>query len=115
MKLALSLMFTAVSVTLATHGNTQGLADPTRPADYQSTVVVRDTRATHADWNLSAIRISNTDRTAIINGSIVRAGDTIGQATVIDIQPVQVILRYENRQVVVRLFNNGVMKKQARN
>ncbi len=115
MKMAFILMLSAFTMTMTSHGMTQSLPDPTRPADYQNTVVVRDLRLTRTDWNLTAIRISDTDRTAIVNGTLVRVGDVIGQATVLDIQPVQVILRHENRQVAVRLFSDSVIRRQVSN
>jgi hypothetical protein len=115
MKMVITAMLTTTALTMMSHGVTQDLPDPTRPAEYQTTVIARDLPKALADWNVTAIRISASDRTAIVNGRIVRVGDAIGQATVLDIQPVQIILKYENRQVAVRLFSDGVIRKQSRN
>ena len=90
------------------------LPDPTRPADYYVapvTVEVYELPKELIDWNVSAIRIKDSDKSAIVNGQLVRTGDQIGSATVLEIKPVAVVLNYENKHVVVRLFGDSVDKK----
>lgn len=92
------------------------LPDPTQPADYLAvpkTIEVNELPKELIDWNVTAIRINEKtdDRSAIINGQIARPGDQIGPATVLEINPVSVVLNYENKHVVVRLFSNIVQKK----
>ena len=93
------------------------LPDPTRPADYfivPEVIEVYELPAELIDWYVTAIRINGNDRSAIINGQLVKEGQTIGPAKVLEIKPVSVVLDYEDRQVVVRLYNNVVEKKNER-
>lgn len=96
------------------------LPDPTKPADYfiaPEIIEVNELPDELVDWNLSAIRINdkNDDRSAIINGRLVRAGDEIGSARVLEIRSTSVMLDYKDRHVVVRLFSNIVDKKISTN
>jgi hypothetical protein len=115
MKNVISGMILSVIVMYTSSGYSQDLPDPTRPADFQTTLVVQDLPRELIDWKVTAIRISDSDRTAIINGQLVRTGDAIGPASIHEIQPIQVILIYDNKQVVVRLFRDVFLRKQARN
>ncbi|MEX2353012.1 MAG: general secretion pathway protein GspB [Gammaproteobacteria bacterium] len=109
------IMLWAVLPLVAITGRAQALPDPTRPAQYQSAIVVQDLPTELHDWRVTAIRISAQDRSAIVNGRIVRTGDDIGPATVLEIQPVQVILDYDNTKVAVRLFNDINIRQPASN
>jgi len=82
------------------------LPDPTRPADYSvniETPVEQDKKA--VDFNLTAIRIDPDDRSAIINGHLVREGDEVGSARLVEIHPADVVLDYDRRHLVVRLYH----------
>ena len=92
------------------------LPDPTRPAHY----LVEDTEPVFFEeietngkisLTLSAIRISATDKTAIVNGKLVRVGDEVSAATVTEINRVSIVVRYENINIIVRLFNNQIKKE----
>lgn len=89
------------------------LPDPTRPPDYQDTVFMQDLPQEMIDWRVTAIRLSDMDRTAIINGIIVREGETVGTAKVIEIQPIHVILEYNGRKAAVRLFSDMAVRKPS--
>lgn len=94
------------------------LPDPTRPADYQAApkVIYEDVLPKELiDWTVTAIRIAGEERTAIVNGQLVRVGDVIGPATVVDIEPISVILDYQQNTVVVRLYSKNLVEKKARN
>ncbi len=93
------------------------LPDPTRPATY----MVKDVEPIYVEvfdentkekvsWTLSAIRISEKDRTAIVNGKLVRVGDDIDQAKVLEIKPLSVVIDHNDQKLIVRLFNNQVVK-----
>lgn len=91
------------------------LPDPTRPATY----IVEDIEPVFFDeidvkekinWKLSAIRISSEDRTAILNGKLVRAGDDIGPAKVLEINPLSIVIDHDERKLIVRLYNTSVIK-----
>jgi len=93
------------------------LPDPTRPSDYVEVsdvievVEFEELPKQLIDWRLTAIRISDTERTAIINGQLVKTGDEIGPAKILEIKPVSVVLDYDDRHVVVRLFRDSTHKK----
>ena len=87
-----------------------GLPDPTRPADYMTIptdieiFAAEDLPKQLINWKVTAIRISDKERTAIVNGQLVKPGDEIGPARILEIKPVSVLLDYDNKHVVVRLF-----------
>jgi MSHA biogenesis protein MshK len=83
------------------------LPDPTRPYDYAATVEVQQGTAA-ADWRLTGIRIRGEDRTAIINGRVVRAGDDLDGAKVVEIGHGQVVLDQDRKRVVLRLLLSTV-------
>lgn len=92
------------------------LPDPTRPATYVveslEPVFFEEINVTEKiNWKLSAIRISDKDRTAILNGKLVRAGDDIGPAKVLEINPLSVVIEHEERKLIVRLYNTKVIKQ----
>ena len=94
------------------------LPDPTRPANYQATpkvVYEEELPQELIDWTVTAIRITAEDRTAIVNGQLVREGDVIGPARVIEIKPVSVELDYRQNTVVVRLYSKNLVEKKTRN
>ena len=72
--LAVMLMLPIVNIQSET------LPDPTRPAQYQETLSTQDMTQSELEWNLTAIRISDKDRSAIVNGQIIRPGQIIGPA-----------------------------------
>ena len=101
------LAFLAVSGTAAA----TVLPDPTRPPEYRpQSLASRQLPKELVDWKVTAIRIAGEDRSAIINGNIVREGDSVGAARILEIQPVAVVLDYENRKLEVRLFADLVRK-----
>ncbi len=93
------------------------LIDPTRPYDY----VPADSRTEEpvvlpreqVQWDLSVIRIGKDSRFAIINGQLVRPGEQIESAKLLEIKPSEVVLEYDNRSVIVTLLDRAV-KKTAR-
>ena len=88
------------------------LPDPTRPANYSASfssapVVARE----RPDFRVRAIRISEQDRSAIINGMLVRVGDEVGTAKVSEIKNQEVVLDYERKQVRIPLYARNVDKQ----
>jgi hypothetical protein len=112
-KLFTLFAFTLLVLPLSTKAEV--LPDPTRPAAFQTATVIQDLPAELIDWKVSAIRISASDRSAIVNGRIVRTGETIGPARILEILPTQVVLDYDNRRVAVKLFGDITMRKPAAN
>jgi len=91
------------------------LPDPTRPADFiaenTEPVFIEEIDTTEKiNWKVTAIRISEKDRSAIVNGKLVRAGDDVGPAKILEINPLSVVIDYEKRKLILRLFNNQVVK-----
>jgi|LWDU01.1.fsa_nt_gi hypothetical protein len=95
-------------------GNTE-LPDPTRPANY----VVDDEEPIFFEeietrekisLKLSAIRISASDKSAIVNGKLVRIGDEIDTATIIEINRLSVVVSHEDKKIIVRLYNKQFVK-----
>ena len=91
------------------------LPDPTRPAPY----LVDDVEPVFFEevnfvekinWKLSVIRISSKDRTSILNGKLVRAGDAICTAKVLAINPLSIVIDHEERKLIVRLYKTNVIK-----
>lgn len=91
------------------------LPDPTRPATYfvddaEPILYEEIDTKDKVNWKLSAIRISEDDRTAILNGKLIRAGDAVGPGKVIKINPLSIVIDHEDQKLIVRLFNTEVIK-----
>lgn len=111
------MLLLAVAAGGAVAGATP-LDDPTRPADFAGSGDVAPLPEELVDWRLTAVRIGAESRTAVLNGAIVRTGDLVGQARVMEIKPGAVIVELGHRQLEVRLYDGGTMKtktKQAEN
>ena len=81
------------------------LPDPTRPAVGLALPAAAAQPAEELlTWNLTAIRISPTDRTAIINGQLVKVGDVVGRGIVREITRDGVVLDYNRKKLVVQLI-----------
>lgn len=88
------------------------LPDPTRPPDYfRAATVPRDAPAQKADFRVNAIRISSSDRSAIINGLLVREGDAVGTAVVKEINIQAVTLDHNRKLLTVPIYTKGFSKK----
>lgn len=106
--IAITLVFASALIVRAD----AGLPDPTRPADYSVTRVIKQALpGQRTIFSLNAIRISETDRSAIINGMIVRVGDEISNARVKEINAVEVILDYERKLLTVPLYAREISKQ----
>ena len=66
------------------------------------------------DWHLNGIRIYGESRTAILNGSMIREGEMIEDAKVIEIQPTSVLLEQGDKHLIVRMLELKI-KKPASN
>ncbi len=114
MNMSRSLFIMLWFIPIIVMANTE-LPDPTRPATY----MVEDSEPVFFEeinfkekinWKLSAIKISADDRTAILNGKLIRAGDEIGPAKVLEINPLSVLINHEERKLIVRLYDTKVIK-----
>jgi len=86
------------------------LLDPTRPPGitYQQRVSVIKKQTL---WRLSSTLISSNRKSATINGKLVRQGDSINGAKIIDIQAWDVTLKRNNKKFKVYMFNRKLYKK----
>lgn len=104
-------LIVGVSALLVMTLQAETLQDPTRPADYTGASAV-NTQVPNPpgsmEWKLSGIRISPDVRTAIINGRLVREGERIGEATVVEILSGSVILKYRGQKNQVNLVPQNV-------
>lgn len=90
----------------------ESLPDPTRPANYSEVTEVRTQLPKELiNWNVRAIRSSETGRNAIVNGKLVKVGDEIDSATIIAITSNTVVLRHDSKQLVLRLIPAEIKKK----
>lgn len=104
--------------SMSTYAN-NNLPDPTKPADYRTELpepvyVEAVTKEKKISWRVSAIRISPADRTAIVNGELVRVGDEVSSGEILEINPLSVVLNHNDQKLIVRLFNS-IVKKQVAN
>ncbi len=88
----------------------ENLSDPTRPVKFFAEVIEDVIPEQLLDWSVKAIRITPDTRTAVINNTIVKVGDTVGQAEVLEIRPLSVLLDYDRQQVEVKLVKHGIKK-----
>jgi MSHA biogenesis protein MshK len=89
-----------------------GLPDPTRPADYSVTRTIKQiTPKQRTEFSVNAIRISEFDRSAIINGRLLRVGNEIGTAKIREINATEVVLEYERKLLTVPLYSQSISKQ----
>jgi len=90
------------------------LPDPTRPANYSDRIAIQmELPQQFLNWNVRAIRSSESGRNAIVNGSLVKVGDVIDSATIVDITSNSVVLVHNNKQLVLRLGPENIKKKHT--
>ncbi len=100
-------------LTIALSGRAEALPDPTKPPSFSVAPVVVELTREQLDWTVTAIRTAEQDRTAIVNGRLVREGESIGPAKVLSIFHDRVVLEHDNRQVGVRLLHGAVLRTPA--
>jgi hypothetical protein len=89
------------STTLAELRNSRWGDDPFKKGDSPVLLSRSVQRPASPKWNLSGIVFSPTDPLAIINGKMVRVGDTVDDATVSKIEKKQVTLDYSGSSVTL--------------
>ncbi|NKB38814.1 MAG: hypothetical protein GKR93_16910 [Gammaproteobacteria bacterium] len=111
-RLIIFLLLTNIAGVEMVIAETATLPDPTRPANFSSsfisTALVPKQRA---EFNVRAIRISETDRSAIVNGKLVRVGDEIGAARVSEIKSFEIVLDYERKLLTIPLYAQSIDKQ----
>lgn len=89
--------------------------DPTRPPDAKSTTVSSGSakQAKGPRWVLSSTLVSPGRRSAVINDQVVVKGDKVDGALVLAIEPNQVRLRAQGRELILVMLNTD-LKRPAR-
>ena len=96
---------TLLSLVLADAAAALTSIDPTKPYEYDSLQETRSyAQAEGILWALSGIKIKTTGKTAILNGKIVREGDALDGARIIEIKPAEVILLRDQQRFAVKLL-----------
>ncbi len=107
-KVTISILFSFPVVMAYADSN---LPDPTRPADYSVSYSVEQiSPKKRAEFKLNAIRVSDIDRSAIVNGRLVRVGDDIGTAKVREINSQDVVLDYDRKLITIPLYAKAINK-----
>lgn len=71
--------------------------DPTRPPHFATSAARSPVRNARVGPVVSAIRVSATQKVAVINGKTYRPGDRVAGGRIVDIQPYEVVLRVARR------------------
>ena len=104
----------AVLALLAGHVWAQGLPDPTRPSTYVDRSVLTEQRSEGMPgWDLRAIKTGNDSRIAIINGQLVRVGEEINSARVVEINSDSVVIEHRRSQIVLKVLAGNVKSTHA--
>jgi len=90
------------------------LVDPTRPPGAAVQKHSLFSIKNRSPWRLSSTLIARERKIATINGKIVRQGERINGATVIDIQAWNVTLRKNKKTFKVYLFSKNKIRKKNR-
>jgi MSHA biogenesis protein MshK len=88
----------------------QGIADPTRPPVAVSSATSADASAAPTGPVLQSIKITPTERSAVIGGETVRLGGKFGDARVIKITDDTVVLRSAAGTETLRLYPDVTIK-----
>lgn len=95
----------------------ESLPDPTRPFGHgvepiqiiQEEALPRE----QINWRLSGIRISPDDRSAILNGKLLRVGETVDGAKLVEIRPASVLIDFENKRIRVDLLDLDIKQNRT--
>lgn len=89
----------------------ESLPDPTRPANISEVKEVSTQPPNELiNWDVRAIRSSEAGRNAIVNGKLVKVGDEIDSATIVAITANTVVLRHDNKKLVLKLIPAEIKK-----
>ena len=102
-----------ISIMTLAYAHAEALPDPTRPANYSTRTITQVLPPQLINWDVRAIRSSASGRNAVVNGRVVKVGDTINTAVIRDITPDTVVIDYERKQVVLRLMPENIKTRTA--
>ena len=93
---------------MSSAGFAEALPDPTRPYQYGAEIAIEQIPQGKVQWRLSGIRITENKRSAILNGKLVKEGDKLDGAEVVEIKPSEVTLQQQNKRLVVKLLLSNI-------
>jgi hypothetical protein len=96
------LVFGLALLTSLSHAAEAELNDPTRP--YKTDRYEQRNTQAVSRYNLNSTLVSSNRRVAVINGTYVTEGETVGDATVTRIRKHDVTLQSANRQITLKLL-----------
>ncbi len=91
-----------------------GLQDPTRPYAWQEVRPVVEIPREVMEWRVTAVRIGEHGRSAIVNGLLVHVGDGLGEARVVAISASEVVLDYQGERIRVGLLRPVIKRLSER-
>ena len=112
----LSLSIALLAISLSSSAMTMAIerVDPMRPDDQRETTrngVKAVTRApSPVEWWVQSIQIGEGERSATINGRLLKIGDKIGGARLIAIEHDQVKLRMGGKQIKLMFLPRTIKK-----
>ena len=106
-----SLPLAGLVLLLATGPLGADLPDPTQPA---ARPPVQPAKNAEVNWVLSLIKTTAVERTAVLNGRLVREGDRIDSAQVVRIGPASVVMLNDNGQRREVKLTGRSVKRQGR-
>jgi hypothetical protein len=108
-------MMAGITLIAALAGDPGSLTDPTKPVDYlPASALAQPLPDELVDWRLTAVRIGKEDRSAVLNGKVVRAGDAVGRARVLEIKPGIVVVDFDRKRLEIRMFGAEFKKPTTR-
>ena len=98
-----------LAVAAVTSTDSGSLTDPTRPVDYlPPSALTQQLPVDLMDWRVTAVRIGKDGRSAVLNGKIVRAGDIVDRAHIVEIGPGMVVVDIDRKRIELRLHGRDV-------
>ena len=102
------LGLTAYLILVSGGGYAEALPDPTRPYGYGAEIAVEQIPQEKVQWRLGGIRIKEDKRSAILNGKLVKEGDKLDGAVVVEIKPSEVTLQQQDKRLVIKLLLSNI-------
>jgi len=110
-------VYTCIVLLIPLMVGAETLPDPTRPYGYgvvQPVIVLEpDLPREQINWRLTGIRIAPQDKTAILNGRLVRVGDMVDGALIVEINPAAVLIDFEDKRIRVDLLRVNIKQNRA--
>ena len=102
------LILTGYLILMSGGGFAEALPDPTRPYQYGAEIAIEQIPHENVQWRLSGIRIRENKRSAILNGKLVKEGDKLDGAVVMEIKASEVTLQQRDKRLVVKLLLSNI-------